>query len=59
MGLVALGGLCDPIARTVQLCRSQRLSHRYLYRVELVVTCHLFGDAAAVVLKHYASDMTG
>ena len=49
-GLIATRGLRDPIARAVQLGRAQRLAHRHLHRMELVVAGHLLRDAAAAVV---------
>ena len=50
--LVASLALGHSIGRAAQLRGAQRLTHRHLNCVELVVACHLLGDAAAVVLEH-------
>jgi hypothetical protein len=50
--LVAALGLGHAHSRALQLRGAQRLAHRHLHRVELVVAGHLLDDAALVVLEH-------
>jgi hypothetical protein len=42
----------DALRPILKLRRAQRLAHRHLHRVELVVAGHLLDDAAAIVLEH-------